>query len=315
LYYQLDTKQGGWTAATETNAAGSNPATYAFGLTGVPAGIHTLYAYATYGEETASVNGGFQGNGTLQIGNIAAYVFAEVSPAIASTTTLTSSLNPSVVGQSVAFTATLSPAPGPTGTVAFTSDGTTIDGCGAVALSASAVATCTTDSLPVGTDTIVATYSGDNTYIGSNATLEQVVTAPVTGSFTICARPSHEKVRAGSGAKYEVTVTSHDGFAGVVTLACSGEAQDGTCSFAQPNLTLAANRTARTTMTVTTTTADAGSPSDGGGRGYDKDHADGQDKGGRPCPTPSKEKYTITINGTSGAQSAAATVTLEVESK
>jgi hypothetical protein len=81
------------------------------------------------------------------------------------------------LGTAVTFTATIGPAgpPVPTGTVAFTSNGTTITGCSAVALTALRTAKCTTSSLAKGTDTIKATYSGDSTYAGSSATLSQTV--------------------------------------------------------------------------------------------------------------------------------------------
>ncbi len=49
------------------------------------------------------------------------------------TTTLVSSANPSTVGANVTFTATVTGS-APTGSVGFTADGTTLTGCGAVAL-------------------------------------------------------------------------------------------------------------------------------------------------------------------------------------
>ena len=93
-----------------------------------------------------------------------------------STTTVTSAPNPSTVGDQVTITATVGPAgpPAPTGTVGFTSNGTTISGCGAVTLN-SQIATCTTSSLAVGTDAIVATYSGDSNYTGSSGSVTQIV--------------------------------------------------------------------------------------------------------------------------------------------
>ena len=95
------------------------------------------------------------------------------------TTTLTSSANPSTAGTSVTFTATVT-GTAPTGTVAFTDGGTTITGCGAVALPAGAanakIATCSTSSLSVATHSIVATYGGDAANNGSvSSTLSQVV--------------------------------------------------------------------------------------------------------------------------------------------
>ncbi len=94
-----------------------------------------------------------------------------------STTTVTSSPNPSTFGDVVTITATVSPAgpPAPTGTVSFTSNGTAISGCTAVPLTSSLTAVCMTSTLAVGTDAIVATYSGDANYSGSSGTLAQLV--------------------------------------------------------------------------------------------------------------------------------------------
>ncbi|MBZ4192693.1 MAG: Ig-like domain-containing protein [Candidatus Contendobacter sp.] len=71
-------------------------------------------------------------------------------------TTLTSSINPSTVGQTVTFTATVAGTPTPTGTVSFTADGTAITGCTAKTLTSGAT-TCATASLSVGSRTIAAT--------------------------------------------------------------------------------------------------------------------------------------------------------------
>ena len=94
-----------------------------------------------------------------------------------STTTVTSSPNPSTFGDVVTITATVGPAgpPAPTGTVSFTSNGTAISGCTDVPLTAQLTAVCTTSTLAVGTDAIVATYSGDANYSGSSGTLSQLV--------------------------------------------------------------------------------------------------------------------------------------------
>ncbi len=98
----------------------------------------------------------------------------EVNPTgITTTTALTSSPNPSVLGQSVTFTAVLSPqGPGTlTGTVTFTYGSTTL--CNAVALSGE-TATCVYSALPVGSDIVTATYS-DPYFSGSAASLNQVI--------------------------------------------------------------------------------------------------------------------------------------------
>ena len=127
----------------------------------------------------------------------AAYTFFNGSP---TTTAIASNLNPSTYGQSVSFTATINGASGNVkgrssrqgvkqqvlgGTVTW-SDNT---GCGTTAVTSGdpGVATCTTSSLSVGTDTITATYSGDSNNSGSTGTLSggQVVNqASQTITFT-----------------------------------------------------------------------------------------------------------------------------------
>jgi hypothetical protein len=96
---------------------------------------------------------------------------------IATTSGLISSLNPSTSGQSVTFTATVSPTPDG-GTVAFKDNGTVISGCGAKSLT-SGQATCATSALTVGSHTITVEYSGTTNYAASNGTLSpnQVVNA------------------------------------------------------------------------------------------------------------------------------------------
>jgi hypothetical protein len=99
-------------------------------------------------------------------------------------TEVTSSQNPSVFGQSVTFTATVSPVvPGtgtPTGTVTFLLDGSQV---GTGTLSGGA-ATFTTSALTAGNHTITTSYAGAGDFTGSSGSLTgnpQVVTpAPLT---------------------------------------------------------------------------------------------------------------------------------------
>lgn len=103
------------------------------------------------------------------------------------TTNLNSSLNPSVFGQAVTLTATVTSAFGtPTGgTVNFKDGGTSISGCNAQALDASSKATCTTAALSVASHTITAVYSGDADYSGSTSdALTQVVNCSSTITVT-----------------------------------------------------------------------------------------------------------------------------------
>ena len=93
------------------------------------------------------------------------------------TTVVTSSLNPSVYGQSITFTASvagLTPGTGtPTGTVTFYDGSTAL---GSATLNASGNATFATQSLSSGSHTITAAYGGDGTFGTSTSTaLDQVV--------------------------------------------------------------------------------------------------------------------------------------------
>ena len=97
------------------------------------------------------------------------------------TTTLASSGSPSVVGNSVTFTATVNGS-APVGSVAFTDGGSAITGCGAVPLPSGSASTktvtCATSSLSAGTHTIVAAFAGDANNQGStSAALSQLVNA------------------------------------------------------------------------------------------------------------------------------------------
>ena len=88
---------------------------------------------------------------------------------IATATTVASSANPSIPGQAVTYTATVSPAPDG-GPVAFADGGTTIAGCTAQPLDSSGQATCQVTYTATGSHAITAVYSGDAAYAGSTST-------------------------------------------------------------------------------------------------------------------------------------------------
>jgi len=108
-------------------------------------------------------------------------------------TSLTSSANPSVFGQSVTFTATVSAAaPGsgtPSGTVTF-NDGVTTLGTGT--LNGSGVATFATSALSVATHSITAVYGGNTNFTPStsNTVSQQVNRSGTSTSLTSSANPS-----------------------------------------------------------------------------------------------------------------------------
>jgi hypothetical protein len=100
-------------------------------------------------------------------------VVKQVVSKATTTTVLASSLNPSNVGQSVTFTASVTPKFGGTITGSLTFyDGTTA--LKTVALSGG-VAKFTTSTLTSGTHSITATYNGSASFISSSASLPQTV--------------------------------------------------------------------------------------------------------------------------------------------
>jgi hypothetical protein len=149
------------------------------------------------GSLTADANGNFSGSLTVNGGSLVGNVITATATDAAnntseyaanatfgglqsSSTTLASSPPSSVYGQSVTFTATVSPVPAggytPTGTVTF-KDGTTT--LGTVALSGG-TATFTTSGLSAGNHYITASYSGDAVVAPSASNpLKQTVTPAV----------------------------------------------------------------------------------------------------------------------------------------
>ncbi|HLY62646.1 MAG TPA: Ig-like domain-containing protein [Terriglobia bacterium] len=156
------------------------------------------------------------------------------SPIQTTAALVSSSPNGSVDGESVTFTATVTPAHytsgPPTGTVTFTlgtapNTSTLFIG----SLNSLGYVDFNTFTLPQGGDTITATYSGDNHYTGSTATLVQNVTAPakITTSIALASAPNPSI--AGEQVWLTATVTPSDWTFGNPT---------GTITFTSGNVTL-----------------------------------------------------------------------------
>ncbi|MCK7473808.1 MAG: Ig-like domain repeat protein [Rhodopseudomonas palustris] len=131
-----------------------------------PPSRRTTPAHAAGAVDVVVTTPGGSGTGT----GLFTYVFSTTS------TTLTSSLNPSEVGQAVTFTATVSAGgPTPTGTVTFTEGGQVLGSATLV----SGVASFTTAALPRGSHSITAVYAGNGSFASStSAVLVQAVNIP-----------------------------------------------------------------------------------------------------------------------------------------
>ncbi len=113
-------------------------------------------------------------SGDTKLGGSSSLAHAQTVNKAATATKLVSSLNPSTKGTAVTFTATVSPAAGPTGTVTFRDGSTTL---GTAALHANThQAAITRSTLAVGTHSIKATYNGNANFNTSTSTIvSQVV--------------------------------------------------------------------------------------------------------------------------------------------
>ncbi len=109
---------------------------------------------------------------------------------VATTTTLSSSVNPSLLGRPVVLSATVSPQSGsgtPTGTVTFQNGAAVL----ATQTLSGGAASYTTSNLPPGSNTLTAVYGGDSNFSGStSAPLNQVVQVATTTTLTSSLNPS-----------------------------------------------------------------------------------------------------------------------------
>src|SRR5439155_1304279 len=169
-----------------------------------------------------------------------------------SSTALSSSLNPSVFGQAVTFTATVSAvSPGtgtPTGTVQFKTNGVNFGA--AVALSGGTATSAGLSSLAPGAYTVTAVYNGDANFNTSTGTLsggQTVNKANTTTTVSSSLNPSDfdqqvtftatvNAAAPGAGTRTGTVQFTLDGsnFGSPVTLAAGSAASDPTASLSIP---------------------------------------------------------------------------------
>ncbi len=168
-------------------------------------------------------------------------------------TTLTSSLNPSVVGQTVTFSATAATTGSfistPTGTVTFY-DGANQIGSGILN---NGVATLAISTLAAGLHNITASYLGSSTMAPStSAILVQQVNVGIGSAgqgFLMTVSPTTFSVGAGSSVSVAVTILDLNNFNLPVALGCSGLPTEATCTFSTPTI-VAPGGTTPLTITV-----------------------------------------------------------------
>ena len=180
--------------ASQFGGAASGSVTFKAGTTtlgtaavsGNQAGLTT--SFSTTGTRSITV---LYGGDTNNTGSTSVALSQSVVAKFSATTTLTSSLNPSFVGQAVAFTATVTSPGGtpPNGeTITFKKGTTTL----ATVPMTNGSASFTTSTLAAATNTIKASYAGDATFNASTSVgLNQVVNKyPTSTGLTSSLNPS-----------------------------------------------------------------------------------------------------------------------------
>lgn len=140
---------------------------------------------------------------------------------VATTTTLASSVNPSIVGNPVTLTATVAASSGiPSGSVTFSDSGAAL---GTATLNSAGTATLTTSSLAAGTHLLTASFSGATGFNASQSTTLSEVVNPLIFATTTALSSSANPSSTGATVTFTATVSSSGGVpTGSVTFSDSG---------------------------------------------------------------------------------------------
>ncbi|MBI5567109.1 MAG: Ig-like domain repeat protein [Chloroflexi bacterium] len=207
------------TVSASAPGAGAPTGTITFFADGNPISAGTLsgaaasvsYAALSVGDHaiTAQYNG--DSNFNLSISGAMTHTVDKAE----TTTSITSEPDPSVVGQSIAITATITAnAPGagvPGGTVIFYNSGLSLGS----AILSNGAASLSTNSLAVGAQPITATYSGDTRFNASSGAHTHTVDQP--GTTTVVSAHAPQPSIFGQAATFTATVSVNAPGAGTPT--------------------------------------------------------------------------------------------------
>lgn len=169
-----------------------------------------------------------------------------VNPA-ATSTTITSSLNPSTIGQSVTFTAHVSSAVSGTltGTMNFYVDGSTNPAASVTVSGGSAQ--YTTNSLAGGSHSIIASFASTNSNFAGSSSSALMQNLK---DFALALSPVSQTISRSTNGIYTLTVTPLGGFIGNVSLNCSGAPASATCNLSSGSVTLNGSNSTQVIVTV-----------------------------------------------------------------
>lgn len=155
----------------------------------------------------------------------------------ATRTTLAAAINNAGPRTRVTLTAHVSApdqAGAPSGVINFRSGGMDL---GSAFLDGEGNASLVTDSLPAGSQQVVAIYQGGVGYLSSRSKSEQVqANASTVAGFTVTAAPTALSTTVGGYVNTVVTVTPVNGFNALVSLSCNGLPFNTSCNFSPVNV-------------------------------------------------------------------------------
>jgi hypothetical protein len=188
------------------------------------------------------------GLGSVDANNLA---IAWAATRTSTSTSFSSSTTSTYEGASVTLTATVASSLA-TGTVNFLNGSSSL---GTATLSGG-VATLPT-TLPLGTDSITASYGGNGSYAGSTSSATEIT---VAAAYTLTATPI--TVSQGNPGNSTITVAAASGFTSAITFTCSDPASESTCYFSSTSITPPGQNTTTLTVTSTASTAQLHPPLD-----------------------------------------------------
>lgn len=160
--------------------------TASLGAVGVDGSGQAVFSSSSIPAGTHSLTAAYAGNASYAASTSGAIRIIVTTPVLATNVTLTASPTAAVQGSPIELVAKVTAASGsgpalPTGTVSFANGSTTL---GAAALNPEGAAALTSTLLPVGSNSITATYSGDAIY-------GQSASAPATVAITASAASTY----------------------------------------------------------------------------------------------------------------------------
>ncbi|HET6844825.1 MAG TPA: Ig-like domain-containing protein [Candidatus Angelobacter sp.] len=180
----------------------------------------------------------------------AMFFLAVLCAAAAAHAQITPSGNPSLVGQTVTFTFTVTPqvqtSASPTGTITFSDNGSFV----VTGTVQNGTATGSITFTTTGDHTVTAAYSGDQNFGPSTGTIIETVAA--SNIFTLSATPTSLTQPAGGQSTTDVTLFQTAAGNASVHLSCDGLPAGATCVFLQTDL-LPSSTGAKTLLTISST--------------------------------------------------------------